>query len=236
MDRGYAKILQKINRRLCAHFKIESLHDPGVNEIAKRGALADAQAAQSHRFDRSLRRDAADSEAALFHAAVLARMDLDALLTQYARPAADGKDQMLVKATIKYMINEACLVGYRWARAEADLRMKPLAEGGLRSRTAAPKGGRKSGVSRRKKAETTWQPRALNWAKEEREAKPTASKEDIVEAMTGRATKELWLPGDKTLMKFFRKKEVSGELPAKQKKTRRARKRGSEGPSLPRRR
>jgi hypothetical protein len=217
---GHTKILQKISRRLCTHFGIESLNDPSVSELAKRGALADAEAAQGHGIDGSLRRDAADAEAALLHAAVLARTDLDALLSQYARRTADQKDRMLVKARIKYMIDEACLVGYRWARAEADLRMKPLAEGGLRSRTAAPKGGRESGASRRKKAEKTWQPRALEWAQEERRAKPTASREVIVGAMEDRATKELWLPGEETLLKFLREKEASGELPAKQKKTR----------------
>jgi hypothetical protein len=223
---GYAKILQKINRRLCAHFMIESLHDPRVNEIAKRGALADAEASQGHRTGRSLKRDPADAEAALLHAVSLARTDLDALLSQYARRPADRKDRMLVKATIKYMIDEACSVGYRWGRAEADRRMKPLAEGGLRSRTAAPKGGRESGASRRKKAETTWQPRALTWAQEERSANSTGSQEDIIGAMRDRATKELWLPGDKTLMKFLREKEASGELPAKQKKTRLAAEKG----------
>ena len=228
---GYSRILEKINRRLCAHFGIESLHDPRVSEIAKRGALADAEAAQGHLVDGRLRRDAADAEAALLHAAVLGRTDLDALMRQYAR----RKDRMLVKARIRYMIDEACLVGYRWARAEADLRMKPLAEGGLRSRTAAPKGGRQSGASRRKKAETTWKPLALKWAREERQANPTASKEEIIGAMKNRATKENWLPGERVLSDFFRDKEASGEIPAKQKKTRRSSKRGSEGPSLPRR-
>jgi hypothetical protein len=230
---GYAKILQKINRRLCARFKIESLHDPRVNAIAKRGALADAEAAQSHRIDRSLKRDPADAETALLHAAILDRTDLDALLRRYARRTADRKDRMLVKATIKYMMDEACLVGYRLGRAEADLRMKPLAEGGLRSGTAAPKGGRESGASRRKKAET-WQSRALTWAQEERIGNPTGSQEDIVGAMKDRATKDDWLPSEGWLLKFLRK-EASGVLPAKQKKTRRAPKRGSEGPSLPRR-
>jgi len=224
---GYAKILQKINRRLCAHFRIESLHDPRVNEIAKRGALADAEAAQGHG---SLRRDAADAEAALLHAAVLARTDLDALLTQY-----DPKDRMLVKARIRYMIDEACLVGYRWGRAEADLRMKPLAEGGLRSRTSAPKGGRESGASRRKKAKATWQPRAQKWAQEERKAKPTASKEVIVGAMKDRATKDIWLPSERWLLEFLREKEASGELSPKSKEDANLGKKGSEGPSLPRR-
>jgi hypothetical protein len=95
---GYTKILEKINRRLCAHFGIESLHDPRVSEIAKRGALADAEAAQGHGIDGRLRRDAADAEAALLHAAVLARTDLDALLRRYARRTADRKDRMLVNA------------------------------------------------------------------------------------------------------------------------------------------
>jgi hypothetical protein len=228
---GYAKILQKISRRLCAHFGIESLDDPGVAQLAKRGALADAVAAQGHAFDRSLRPDAADAEVALLHAAVLANSDLDGLLRQYARRTADREGRILVKARIRYMIDEACLVGYRWARAEADLRMKPLAESGLRSRAAAPKGGRESGTSRRKKAEVTWQPRALKWAQEERSANPTASKEDVIGAMRNHETKI----GDRRLMDFLREKEASGELPAKQKKTRSASKKGSEGPSLPRR-
>jgi hypothetical protein len=218
---GYSKILQKINRQLSAHFRIESLHDPRVNEIAKRGALADAEVAQGHRIDGALERNLkADAEAALFHAAVLARTDLDALLRQHARRTTDRNDRMLVKARIRHMINEACLVGYRWGRAEADLRMKPLAESGLRSRTAAPKGGLASGASRRKKAEEIWQPAALKWAKEAREAEPTCSKEDIIESMREYETKEIRLPSERRLLDFLRDKEASGELQAKQKKTR----------------
>jgi hypothetical protein len=216
---GYAKILDKINKRLCSHFDIESLLDPGVVDIARRGALADAKLAQGLSFDAGVRRDAADAEAALLHAAILARMDLKELLRQYRR-TADRRDRMLVEATIRSMIDEACLVGYRWARAEADLRMRPLAEGGLRSRTAAPKGGHKSGVSRREKAEETWKPRALQWAREERKTKPFASREAIVGAMKIRATKDDWLPSEGWLLKYLGEKEASGELPTRQKKTR----------------
>jgi hypothetical protein len=226
---GYTNILQKIYRRLCGHFRVESLHDPKVNEIAKRGALADAEAAQGHGVDGSLRRDAADAEAALLHAAVLARKDLDALLTQYAHGTADRKDRMLVKARIRYMTDEACLVGYRWGRAEADLRIKPLAEGGSRSRTAAPKGGRESGTSRRKKAEDTWQPTALKWAKEARVAEPTCSKDDILEFMREREAKSMRLPSDRRLMDFLREKEDAGEIPLSKKDTNAAEKKEVKG-------
>jgi hypothetical protein len=216
---GYRKILSKINRRLCAHFKIESLHDPKVNEIAQHGALADAEAGQGHRIGGILRPQA-DAESALLHAAVLARTDLDKLLRQYARRRTNRNTRQFVKARIAYMVDEACLIGYRWGRAEADLHMKPLAEGGLRSRTAAPKGGRESGARRRKKAETTWQRRALKWAQEERKANPAATKETIVGAMRNRETETSRLPGDRTLMDFLREKEAAGEIPARQKKTR----------------
>lgn len=114
---------------------------------------------------------------------------------------------MLVKARIKYMIDEACLVGYRWGRAEADLHMKPLAEGGLRSRTAAPKGGRASGARRREIAEATWKPRALQLAREARKADPTGTREQIVGAMKNRETKEIRLPSERILMPFLREKE-----------------------------
>jgi hypothetical protein len=197
---GYTKMLPKISRRLCTHFEIGSLFDPRVNEIVNRGAQADAEAAQGHRIDGVLRHDAADAEAALLHAAVLARTDLDALLTQYARRSADEKDRMLVKARIIYMIDEACLVGYRWGRAEADLRMKPLAEGGHRSRAGAPIGGRISGESRRQRAEQTWKPLAFRLAKEIRERNPTLSNESLIGAMKNHREGGKKLPGEDTLI------------------------------------
>ena len=149
----YSKIFLKIIRRLCAYHEIESIHDPKVKEIVRRVAQIDAEVTPLQRGKETVKRGAqADAAAALLHATALATADLDF--------------PNLVKAKIRYMIDEACLVGYRWGRAEADMRMKPLAEAGYRSRTASPSGGRISGERRRQKAEQTWKPLALRLANE----------------------------------------------------------------------
>jgi hypothetical protein len=212
---GYNKILQKINRRLCAYFGIESIHDPKINEIAKSGILADAEAAQGHRVDGILRRDAADADAALLHAAILARTNLDALLRHYARRTADRIDRKLAKESIRYMIDEACLVGYRWGRAEADMRMKPLAMAAHRSRAGARKGGRISVATRRQNAAQTWKPVALKLAKEIREKNPRLSNTRLVARMMDREGDEL--PGVDTLEDYVSDLIQLGQLPPKKR-------------------
>jgi hypothetical protein len=213
---GYTKILQKINRRVCAHFGIESLRDPKVNEIAKRSAVADAKAAQGYRIDRRPRAAAADAEAALRHLAVLERTDLNALLGRYARRTANRKDAMWVKArVISHMLDEACSAGYRWARAEADMRMKPLAVAGHGSRVGASKGGLKSAETRREKAERTWKPLALKLATEIRDKNPRLSDARLVERMMSHAGDKL--PGEDTLGHHVSELIRLGKLPPKRK-------------------
>jgi hypothetical protein len=185
---GYSKMFSKIIQRLCAYHEIESIHDPKVKEIVRRGAQADAAAA-------------------LLHAAALVRADLDL--------------PNLVKAKIRYMIDEACLVGYRWGRAEADMRMKPLAQAGYRSRAGAPSGGRISGERRRQKAAETWKPLALRLAKDTRQKKPTLSNEALIGVMKNHREGAGKLPGEDSLRYFIRDMIRGGKLPPRKRTSRR---------------
>jgi hypothetical protein len=199
---GYSKMLSKIIRRLCAYHEIESIHDPKVKEIVRRVAQIDAEVTPLQRGKETVKRGAqADAAAALLHATALATADLDF--------------PNLVKARIRYMIDEACLVGYRWGRAEADMRMKPLAEAGYRSRTASPSGGRISGERRRQKAEQTWKPLALRLANEIRKKNPTLSNEALIGVMKNHRKSGDKLPGEDTLRDFIRIMIRTGEVPPK---------------------
>jgi len=199
---GYSKIFLKIIRRLCAYHEIESIHDPKVKEIVRRVAQIDAEVTPLQRGKETVKRGAqADAAAALLHATALATADLDF--------------PNLVKARIRYMIDEACLVGYCWGRAEADMRMKPLAEAGYRSRAAAPSGGRISGERRRQKAEQTWKPLALRLAKETRKKNPTLSNEALIGVMKNHRKSGDELPGEDTLRDFIRIMIRAGEIPSK---------------------
>src|SRR5262249_6145615 len=201
---GYSKMFLKIIRRLCAYHEIESIHDPKVKEIVRRVAQIQAEITAPQRGKETVNRGAqADAAAALLHAAALAMADLDF--------------PNLVKARIRYMINEACLVGYRWGRAEADMRMKPLAEAGYRSRAGATDGGRISGERRRQKAEQTWKPLALRLARDIRKKNPTLSNEALIGVMRNHRKSGGKLPGEDTLRDFIRDMITEGKVPPRKR-------------------
>ena len=54
-------------------------------------------------------------------------------------------------------LDDACMLGYAWANAEADHKMRPSALSALKAKDGAARGGHASGASRSAKAAETWQ-------------------------------------------------------------------------------
>lgn len=114
------------------------------------------------------------------------------------------------------LANDAVAVGYLWAKAEADLGLKPLAETILRVKAGASLGGNKSGEARRIKRTKTWEPHARELAKGIRGEHPSFSQDRVASEIEA-----LWKesafspPGHKTLKVLLSEMEQRGELPAR---------------------
>jgi len=107
--------------------------------------------------------------------------------------------------------DRAVYVGYLWAKAEAELNLKPLAKSALRARSGAKSGGAKSGAARRQKRAETWEAIAKEKAKRIRAENPTFSQE--------RVATEIYFewpdtnpPGPNTLKGLISRMEKAGEL------------------------
>ena len=75
--------------------------------------------------------------------------------------------------------DRAVYVGYLWAKAEAELELKPLARSALRVKAGATSGGAKSGAVRRQKRAASWEPIARQMAKDIRAENPTFSQDAL---------------------------------------------------------
>jgi hypothetical protein len=115
-------------------------------------------------------------------------------------------------------VNYAVLTGYYWARAEAEMAMKPLAESALRGKAGAKSGGAKSGAVRRQKRAASWEPIAKEMAKKLRARKPSASQDDIATDIAHEwIPKDPRAPGHVTLKGLISAMEKAGELPKRQR-------------------
>jgi hypothetical protein len=111
-------------------------------------------------------------------------------------------------------VNRAVLTGYYWARAEAELAMKPLATSALRAKAGATSGGTKSGKTRQRKRAETWEPIAREMAKGIRAENPTFSQDDVAtEIDAGWKPTTCDPPGHSTLKGLISRMEQAGELP-----------------------
>ena len=111
-------------------------------------------------------------------------------------------------------VNKAVLTGYYWARAEAELAMKPLATSALRAKAGATSGGAESGKARQRKRAETWEPIAREMAKGIRAENPTFSQDDVAtEIDAGWKATTCDPPGHSTLKGLISRMEQAGELP-----------------------
>jgi hypothetical protein len=80
-------------------------------------------------------------------------------------------------------INDAALLGYLWAKAEAEIHLKPLAKTALQIKANNKIGGKNSGEVRRKIAEDGWKQIAKRLAFELRAKQPNLSQDRLVMAI-----------------------------------------------------
>jgi hypothetical protein len=115
-------------------------------------------------------------------------------------------------------VNQAVLMGYFWARAEAEMNMKPLAISGLRVKAGGSSGGKTSGNKRRQKRTETWEPVAMQMAKAIRRDNPSASQDDVAaEIDAGWKDATCDPPGHSTLKGLISRMEHAGELPKRRR-------------------
>jgi hypothetical protein len=126
----------------------------------------------------------------------------------------EAADDAPSKEDLISLIDRAVSLGYRCAQAETAQRLRPFALSGLASARGAASAGHKSGEVRRRKAEETWHPQALELARRSRQMNPLASQDSVVADIQARWKTEVPpCPGTKTLKGFVSAKEWSGDLP-----------------------
>jgi hypothetical protein len=114
-------------------------------------------------------------------------------------------------------VDEAAFMGYLWAKAEAEAKMKPLAQSALRLKASGSLGGSKSGKKRQEKREA-WQAIARKMAIKIRGEKPFASQDDIATEITFRWKPEKpRAPGHSTLKALVSAMVKTGELLKRQR-------------------
>lgn len=128
---------------------------------------------------------------------------------EVARRWLSGKEPELLEAHRTWVaIDDAMMAGYYWAKAEAELNLKPLAVATLDRKQNARKAGRDSGKARRQKAAAEWQDRALDLAKAERVKEPALSQNKLAERIAVVPD----VPGYDTIKAFLSACERSGAL------------------------
>lgn len=184
-------ILGKITARIFEHYGVSSFVDPKVLSVVN--------------DDRSLAGNT------LVHLCILVERNKDmlSLVNSFDFDHPQYKDASSILATIQ----EALLVGYYWANAEAQLRMEPLARSGLEVLRGAQKAGIESGNRRRAKAEMTWKTHALELAQQARKDDPTLSQHRLADEITFKWRLDIPPPGHTTLTNFISELEKANTLP-----------------------
>ena len=129
----------------------------------------------------------------------------------------DHSDPLISTAAMGWSAaNKAVYMGYLWAKAEADLNLKPLAKSAQKVKAGASAGGSKSGESRRQKRANTWEPIAKKMAIGIYAKNPSLSQDDIATDIQHEwIHEEPRAPGHATLKKLISNMYKAGELPKK---------------------
>jgi hypothetical protein len=124
-------LFSKLVSRICNHFGMQALEE--FESLPEENSHAYGALWRAHQIERQTReiRLLADD------------------------PIAKSPEHHAAFATWR-MIGEVIMMGYLWAKAEAELGLQPLAESSLLSRIGASVGGKQSGQSRRDKRANTW--------------------------------------------------------------------------------
>lgn len=109
--------------------------------------------------------------------------------------------------------DSGALLGYLWAKAEAELNLKPLASEAIRAKNRSKEGGKNSGEARRKKAEAGWVAIATKMAMAIRQDRPGLSQDRLAEEISFQWSNQIAAPGHARLKQLVGEMERSGVLP-----------------------
>jgi hypothetical protein len=112
-------------------------------------------------------------------------------------------------------MDDACMLGYSWAYAEAERSMRPLATAALASRAAAGRAGQASGVRRRAKAAETWQLLIRKEAEKIRSTEPRLSQAKLAEEIKFKFDDKV--PTHPVIVRYIAKLERDNELPKRRR-------------------
>jgi hypothetical protein len=108
-------------------------------------------------------------------------------------------------------LDDACMLGYSWAYAEAGQHMRPLALAAAASRAGAARAGQASGARRRAKAAETWQRLVKREALKIRAADPFVSQAKLADEIKFKFDNEV--PSHPIIVRHIARLEHEGELP-----------------------
>ena len=108
-------------------------------------------------------------------------------------------------------MDDACMLGYTWAYAEAERSMRPLAAAALASRAGAARAGQASGARRRAKAAETWQLLIKKEAAKIRSKEPRISQARLAEEIKFKFDDKV--PSHPIIVRHIARLEREGELP-----------------------
>ena len=186
---------EKICRRICQHFHVRSLAEIDLREVRKKEG------------------DDFASDAASQARKIAGRIG-------ELRKLADGGEfgDPLVRTArlVSRTADQAVYLGYLWAKAEAEIGLKPLARSALAVKAGAKSGGAKSGEERRRKRAETWEPNAKKLAMAIRAKNPTFSQDGVATTIAA-LWKDETCPGHPTLKDLISRMEKAGELPKRQR-------------------
>ena len=114
-------------------------------------------------------------------------------------------------------LDDACMLGYAWANAEADHKMRPSALSALKAKDGAARGGHASGASWSAKAAETWQVTVRAEALRVRSEQTDISQEKLAAEILYKCGEDL-LPSHPIIVRYISKLEREGVLPRRKKR------------------
>jgi hypothetical protein len=114
-------------------------------------------------------------------------------------------------------LDDACMLGYAWAYAEAEQNMRPLAEAAAASRAGAARAGQASGARRRAKAASTWQALVKREAATIRAEDSAVSQASLADEIKFKFDDEV--PSHPIIVRHIARLERAGELQRRRTRT-----------------
>jgi hypothetical protein len=188
-----------------------------IIERVKRGVWRKKKITRSavHEFDDKLDINA-NAYAALSRAAKICDLYFPTVSKLYN---SDSNVRSRLGFKFLHALDDACMLGYAWANAEADHKMRPSALSALKSKAGAAVGGSTSGKKRLQKRIDGWEPIAKEMANEIRDAQPGFSQDDVATDIALKwKSRDYDAPGHTTLKGLISRMEKAGELPRRRRK------------------